>query len=448
MDLPPGPRAPAAWQTVAWMARPAAFMRARARALRRPGHDPHLLDRGADGAVLAPRRGARGLPARSGDRPRRRRAGSSCGRSPAQHSILLLDGDAHLRERRLMQAPFHGERMRAFGPGGRRARARRAEHLARARDDARAHAPPDARDHPARRVRRARRRRDRAAARRRRRHARHASARCRGCWRWRSSSATSGRAARGAASASPSSASTRCCSTSSPAGGAPPRATTRCSPLLLEQRDEDGNPTDRPPPARPARGAARRRPRQLGRLAGLGVRAPRAPPRGAGAPARRRPRLPRRRRQGGRCGSRPSLTDRAAPAARAGADRRPHGCPPGVQVAACLWLAIRREDLWPQAARVPARALARGPAAEPAVVDPVRRRRAPLRRRAVRRDGDARGAARGRGDLTHPPGPARARARAAQHARRRPGPRRRGARRLTALSATAARPRSSAPRRS
>ena len=27
LDLPPGPRAPAAWQTVAWMARPAAFMR-------------------------------------------------------------------------------------------------------------------------------------------------------------------------------------------------------------------------------------------------------------------------------------------------------------------------------------------------------------------------------------------------------------------------------------
>jgi cytochrome P450 len=30
------------------------------------------------------------------------------------HSILLLDGDEHLRERRLLQGPFHGERMRAF----------------------------------------------------------------------------------------------------------------------------------------------------------------------------------------------------------------------------------------------------------------------------------------------------------------------------------------------
>ena len=32
------------------------------------------------------------------------------------HSILLLDGDEHLRERRLLLAPFHGERMRAFAP--------------------------------------------------------------------------------------------------------------------------------------------------------------------------------------------------------------------------------------------------------------------------------------------------------------------------------------------
>jgi cytochrome P450 len=32
------------------------------------------------------------------------------------HSILVLDGDEHLRERRLMQMPFHGERMRAFEP--------------------------------------------------------------------------------------------------------------------------------------------------------------------------------------------------------------------------------------------------------------------------------------------------------------------------------------------
>jgi cytochrome P450 len=31
-------------------------------------------------------------------------------------SILLLDGEAHRRERRLLQTPFHGKRMRAFAP--------------------------------------------------------------------------------------------------------------------------------------------------------------------------------------------------------------------------------------------------------------------------------------------------------------------------------------------
>jgi cytochrome P450 len=32
------------------------------------------------------------------------------------HSILVLDGEPHLRERRLIQTPFHGERMRSFRP--------------------------------------------------------------------------------------------------------------------------------------------------------------------------------------------------------------------------------------------------------------------------------------------------------------------------------------------
>ena len=31
-------------------------------------------------------------------------------------SILVLEGEAHLRQRRLMLPPFHGERMRALQP--------------------------------------------------------------------------------------------------------------------------------------------------------------------------------------------------------------------------------------------------------------------------------------------------------------------------------------------
>ena len=41
-----------------------------------------------------------------------------------EHSLLLLDGERHLRERRLMLPPFHGERMRAYGEAMRDATSR------------------------------------------------------------------------------------------------------------------------------------------------------------------------------------------------------------------------------------------------------------------------------------------------------------------------------------
>jgi len=115
MDLPPGPRAPAAWQTVAWMTRPAAFMRrvherfgdpatirtywteqpmvlfSHPDAVREVFHlDPEIAPAGQSWEFLRPFAGP--------------------------HSILLLDGEEHLRERRLLQTPFHGARMRAFAP--------------------------------------------------------------------------------------------------------------------------------------------------------------------------------------------------------------------------------------------------------------------------------------------------------------------------------------------
>ena len=115
MELPPGPRAPAAWQTVAWMARPGAFLRrvhaefgdpatirtfwteqpmvlfSHPAAVRQVlGLDPAIAPAGQSWEFVRPFAG--------------------------EHSILVLDGDEHLRERRLMQKPFHGERMRAFRP--------------------------------------------------------------------------------------------------------------------------------------------------------------------------------------------------------------------------------------------------------------------------------------------------------------------------------------------
>jgi cytochrome P450 len=114
-DLPPGPRAPAAWQTVGWMARPAAFLR---RAHQRFGdpvtvrtywtEEPMVLFSHPDAVREIFRLDPAVAPAGESWEFLRPFAG--------EHSILLLDGEEHLRERRLMQTPFHGERMRAFAP--------------------------------------------------------------------------------------------------------------------------------------------------------------------------------------------------------------------------------------------------------------------------------------------------------------------------------------------
>ena len=115
MALPPGPRAPAVWQTIAWMARPGAFLQqsyarfgdpvtirtywteepmvlfSDPQAVRQVfALDPSIAPAGRSWEFLRPFAGP--------------------------YSILLLDGEEHLRERRLLQKPFHGDRMRAFAP--------------------------------------------------------------------------------------------------------------------------------------------------------------------------------------------------------------------------------------------------------------------------------------------------------------------------------------------
>jgi cytochrome P450 len=115
MELPPGPRAPAAWQTVAWTVRPAAFLR---RVHQRFGdpvtirtywtEEPMVLFSHPDAIREVFRLDPAIAPAGQSWEFLRPFAGP--------HSILVLDGDEHLRERRLIQTPFHGERMRAFRP--------------------------------------------------------------------------------------------------------------------------------------------------------------------------------------------------------------------------------------------------------------------------------------------------------------------------------------------
>ncbi len=115
MELPPGPRAPAAWQTVGWTVRPAAFLR---RVHERFGDpvtirtywtdEPMVLVSHPDAVREVFRLDPAVAPAGQSWEFLRPFAGP--------HSILVLDGDEHLRERRLIQTPFHGERMRAFRP--------------------------------------------------------------------------------------------------------------------------------------------------------------------------------------------------------------------------------------------------------------------------------------------------------------------------------------------
>ena len=115
MELPPGPRAPAAWQTVGWTTRPAAFLR---RVHERYGDpvtirtlwtdEPMVLFSNPDAVRELFRLDPAIAPAGQSWEFLRPFAGP--------HSILVLDGEEHLRERRLIQTPFHGERMRSFRP--------------------------------------------------------------------------------------------------------------------------------------------------------------------------------------------------------------------------------------------------------------------------------------------------------------------------------------------
>ena len=114
-DLPPGPHGPAAWQTVGWTMRPAAFL---ARVHSRFGDpvtirtywtdEPMVLFSHPDAVREIFRLDSAIAPAGQSWEFLRPFAGAQ--------SILVLDGEEHLRERRLIQTPFHGERMRALEP--------------------------------------------------------------------------------------------------------------------------------------------------------------------------------------------------------------------------------------------------------------------------------------------------------------------------------------------
>jgi cytochrome P450 len=111
-SLPPGPSWPSTVQTVAWMTRPKPFLR---RARERYGDVFTVsLRTGEDFVMLADPDAVKQVF--TGD-PEIFRAGE--GNRVllpllGKHSVLLLDGAEHLRQRRLLLPPFHGERMQRY----------------------------------------------------------------------------------------------------------------------------------------------------------------------------------------------------------------------------------------------------------------------------------------------------------------------------------------------
>ena len=383
--LPPGPREPAALQTLEWVARPTAFLRRCAAAygeaftIRLAFDDAPLVLVWHPDAVRAvyaadpsvAQRGASPGPLRPVAGPR---------------SILFADGDEHLRIRRLMLASFHGERIAAYRAVTREVALEHVARWPRGRPvaGAGAHAGADARRDPARRLRHER----RAAGRRHPRHARPSRARCRAPPRCRWPSATSGRAARGA----PSCGAWRVVDEQLMALIARRRAAGAGGDDILGQLLAAGL-DDAELRDHLVTLLAAGHETTAGSLAWALERLARAPDVFARVRAGDEAWIDAVVKETLRI--RPVLT--VAPRKLA-APLRVDGLelPAGVHVAPCIYLVHRREDLYPDArAWRPQRWLGAG-AAGVLRLDPVRRRRAPLPGRGLRDDGDGRGPARRR----------------------------------------------------
>jgi cytochrome P450 family 135 len=104
---PPGPRMPRALQTVLWAARPLSFMR---RARRRHG-DLFTIRPYAFGDIVVLANPEHIKEVFTGDRDVFAAGRANAAMSPVlgTHSLLTLDGERHLCQRKLMLPPFHGE---------------------------------------------------------------------------------------------------------------------------------------------------------------------------------------------------------------------------------------------------------------------------------------------------------------------------------------------------
>src|SRR5581483_7961980 len=113
--LPPGPRGPGFLSTLSYALRPYATVES----ARRFGDRYTIATPSKPGekmVVFADPEGIRQIFGGDGDVFRSGEVtGEIVGPLVGWHSLLVLDGERHLRERRLMAPPFHGERMHVYG---------------------------------------------------------------------------------------------------------------------------------------------------------------------------------------------------------------------------------------------------------------------------------------------------------------------------------------------
>jgi cytochrome P450 len=111
--LPPGPREPAALQTLEWVARPTAFLR-RCAAAHGEAFTIRLSFDDAPLVLVWHPDAVRAVYAASPDVARRGASPGPLRPVAGPRSILFADGEPHLRIRRLMLPAFHGDRIAVY----------------------------------------------------------------------------------------------------------------------------------------------------------------------------------------------------------------------------------------------------------------------------------------------------------------------------------------------
>jgi cytochrome P450 len=128
-SLPPGPRAPRAVTLAPFVLRPTEFL---TRCLRRYG-DPFTVSLAADRTVVFTTDPEEIKRLFTGDPDVLHAGEGNLILAPllGSYSVLLLDGDEHMRQRRLLLPPFHGQRMAAYADTMREAAEREVERWPR-----------------------------------------------------------------------------------------------------------------------------------------------------------------------------------------------------------------------------------------------------------------------------------------------------------------------------